>query len=437
MHKLISSRFINIVLSVLGLVIILLFILTGKNQLIYDEFNFVPNIFLLEKVGLTKTFLLNIQGSAGPTYPVYYHLFYKSKTFNIMSLRLANYFLLIILLLFIFLNSRLLGYKDSLILSLNFIVIPLTWVFCGLALTEIPAMTCAMIGFYFFLKGFLPDIKFQYKIFFVFTAGVFFSFAILGRSFYLMAIIAIIFWLLLFLLQDRRISKIRNERFWYFSTKKQAFFLIAIFILSSVILPFKVFFIWGALTPPNGTEAVGANDIKIVPWYGILAYAYSGFITLILAPSWFIVKRKIIYFFLALTLLFMIGNIMFNIYEFSPLNTTMAKILPANLFICYVKIMPGLLLSISLYFIFSTFSRLWENKENGIYILIGVIALFIVFATVKVTTQFSPRYVGQVLPFFILLFAPFEKTNWNKIVRICIGLIIGFLSLYSYYSGKF
>jgi len=81
--------------------------------------------------------------------------------------------------------------------------------------------------------------------------------------------------------------------------------------------------------------------------------------------------------------------------------------------------------------------RLYTRRLDKIYLLTGLIAMLIVFSTIKVTTQFSSRYVGQVLPFFILLFAPYEKTNWTKIFRMIIGLVIGFLSLSSYYSGNY
>jgi uncharacterized membrane protein len=437
MKFLFSSRCINIILSAIALVAILLFIITGKNHLLYDEFNFVPNILLLDKEGFTKTFLLKSHGSPGPLYPVYQHLFYNAHAFNIMSVRLANYFLMIILLFFIFLTSRLLGYKDPLILSLNFIIIPFTWVFCGLGLTEIPAMTCAMIGFYLFLKGFITDIKYVYKLLYVFIGGAFFSFAILGRSFYLMVIIAMLLWLTVYLFQERFISIIQKKRLWYFSTKKQALILITVLVISSLIAPLMVFYIWGGLTPPLGTEAVGANKLKIVPWYGILAFAYSGFIALLLAPSWFVAKKKFLLFFLGCTILLIIANIFLKIVEFAPLRTAISRIIPSQLFLYYGYILPGILASLAAYFIFSTVIRLYTRRLDKIYLLTGLIAMLIVFSTIKVTTQFSSRYVGQVLPFFILLFAPYEKTNWTKIFRMIIGLVIGFLSLSSYYSGNY
>lgn len=437
MKALFSSRSVNIILSVIALVAILLFIITGKNHLLYDEFNFVPNIFLLDKVGLTKKFLLNIHGSPGPLYAVYQHLFYNAGAFNIMTIRLANYFLLIISLVFIFLTSGLLGYKDPLILSLNFIIIPFTWVFCGMGLTEMPAMTCTIIGFYLFVQGFITDIKYSHRLLFALAGGIFFSLAILGRSFYLMIVISMFFWLAFYLFYDKTYANIQRKAAWYFSTKKQAVILITVVCITALILPLLVFSVWGGLTPPLGTEAVGANNFQVVPWYGILAFAYSGFIALILAPSWFIIKKSILLYFLLATVLFIGGNVIFKIVEFAPLRTGMSKILPSYLYSLYGYILPGILASISGYFILSTAVQLYNKRFDKIYMLTGVIATLIVFSTIKVTTQFSSRYVAQALPFFIILFAPCEKTNWNKIFRMLMALSIGFLSLYSYYSGNF
>lgn len=435
MKVLFSARSINIILSVIALVVIFLFIITGTSHLLYDEYNFVPNIILLDKQGLTKSFLLNIHGSPGPLYAVYQHLFFNGSTFNIITIRLANYILLIISMLFIFLTSRILRYKDPLILALNFIIIPFTWVFCGLGLTEMPAITCAIIGFYLFLQGFITGIKYFYRLLFALAGGFFFSLAILGRSFYLMIVVAMFFWLTFYLYQGRIVTNIQRKTGWYFSTKKQDVILIVIALFSSVVLPLIVFSCWGGLTPPLGTEAVGANKLQVVPWYGILAFAYSGFIALILAPSWFVIKKNILLYFLLATVLFIIGNVIFKIVEFAPLRTEMSKILPTHFYSLYGFILPGILTSLSCYFIFSTAVQLYKRRFDKIYMLIGLIAMLIVFSTIKVTTQFSSRYVAQAVPFFILLFAPLETTNWNKIFRILLALLIGFLSLYSYYTG--
>ncbi len=435
MIKFNSLRVTNILLASAGLVLILIFILTGKGNLLYDEFNFVPNIFLLEKYGLSNQFLLNIKGSAGPAYGVYHHCFFYIQPFDIMTVRLANYSLLLVLLASIYFNARLLGYKDPLILTLNFIAIPFVWVFCGLGLTEVPTMACGSIGFFFFLKGILSDIKFRNRPGWVAAAGIFFSFSVMGRSFYLMAIIAMLCWFGINLLQKSKTGLSPNSISSF--TTKQLLILFFVFVMTALPLPLYVFNLWGTLTPPLGTEAVGANKIAVNLWYGILACSYSGVIALILAPSWFLFKKNVLTSFAAISVVLVLINVYFGIFEFAPLHDTMAKLLPAGLFVHYGNIMPGLLASVALWFLVSTVYQLWLRKDDSVYVLIGMISLFIVFSTIKVTTQFSSRYVGQAIPFFILMFAPYEKTNLAKIIRILLGLAIGALSLYSYYNGKF
>jgi hypothetical protein len=430
-----SPRSINIALSFIGLFVIVCFIILGTNKLIYDETNFVPNILLFDKLGLSKEFLLSMHGSPGPLYSIYHHFFFKANSFNIITVRLANYFLFLILLLFIFLSAKLLNLKDPFILSLNFIIIPFTWVVCGLGLTEIPAMTCAIIGFYFFLKTFVGEKSDLKKIFFIVLSGTFFSLAILGRVFYLMIIVAIIFLILFYFALEIFSSPQKISRYEYVSKKSIA--LLSLGIIVSLVLPFIVFAYWGALTPPLGTAAVGGKELKIVPWYGILGISYSAFIALLLAPSFFVARKNTLFYLLIGTFMLIIGNIAFKVIEFAPLKTTASKFLSTNMFSFYEYTLPAILLSLSCYFIYSTCIQFYINKFRTVYVLTGIIAIFIVLSTVKVTTQFSSRYVAQAAPFFLLFFADFEKTNWNKIFRILIGLTIGFLSLYSYYTGNY
>jgi hypothetical protein len=433
--KIICPRSVNIALAFISILIILFFILTGTNKLIYDETNFVPNILLFDKLGLSKDFLLNMHGSPGPLYSIYQHFFFKANSFNIVTVRLANYFLVIILLLFIYLSAKLLKLKDPFVLCLNFIIIPFTWAVCGLGLTEIPAMTCAMAGFYFFLKTFVEESSTLKKIVFIVLSGTFFSLAILGRVFYLMIIIAIIF-LIFFYFALGIFSQQQNLlRFEYGSTKNIGFLLLIIIL--SLVLPLIVFDYWGALTPPLGTAAVGAKEFKIVPWYGILAISYSACIAILVAPSFFVTRKKTIFYFLIAAFILIMSNIAFKLIEYAPLKTAASKFLSPQMFSLYQYILPAVLLSLSCYFIYSACVQFYINKLRTVYVLTGIISIFIVLSTVKVTTQFSSRYVAQAAPFFILFFADFEKTNWNKIFRISIGLAIGFLSLYSYYSGNY
>jgi hypothetical protein len=51
----------------------------------------------------------------------------------------------------------------------------------------------------------------------------------------------------------------------------------------------------------------------------------------------------------------------------------------------------------------------------------------------KVMHLFSSRYVAQAAPFFVLLLLSYDKISYNKCLRAIAGMIIGFLSLETYF----
>lgn len=437
--KYVTPRSTSIAVSVLSLVVILIMIITKGNLMLYDEHNFIPNIHSLQQLGLTKKFLLGMSGSPGPTYAVIHYLFIGLTHFNITYIRITNFALLLLLLFVIYLNARLLKATDPLIITANFIVIPIIWVSCGLALTEIPAMLCAAVSVYLLLECFTKDHKFITRLILIVLAGTFLSFAILGRTFFLMIILVIPAYLLIkFLLAtfDNNLKKDGSNLLKHLPGNKQLLILGIIFLACSLYLPLKVFTIWHALAPPQDTKLVGANNLSLVPWFCILSFCYCGFITLILAPNWFVINRRLLIITIVISGIFLFINIYKGYFEFAPFLSAAVKFLSPGGFTIYQRVIPALVFLFAFHFILSSVIRLWENRSDTIFIFLGLTILFIAFSTIKVKAQFSSRYVAQIIPFFLLLFIGYERTNWQKVIRVSIAAALGFVSLYFYYIGS-
>jgi hypothetical protein len=436
--KYITARNTSIAISVLSLAVIFVLIVTQNGVMVYDERNFIPNIHLIQQFGLTRKFLLNISGSAGPTYAAIHYLFIGITHLNINYIRLTNFGLLLLLLFFIYLNAKLLKAKDPVIITANFIIIPMVWVSCGLALTEVPAMLFATASLFFLLQSFMVRRKFIIQLLLAILAGLLLSIAILDRSFFLMIAFAIpILVVIQFSLEkfDSSFKQGIEDISFNFPNKNQSLILLAVFLIFSLYLPLKVFMVWGALAPPTDTKLVGANDLSIVPWYGVLSFCYCGFITLILAPNWFIINKKILITTLAISFFFMIANVYNGYFEFAPFLTAAIKFLSPGGFIIYQRVIPAFIFLFSFHFVLSSLIRLWENRHNPIFAFLALVILLIAFSTIKVKAQFSSRYVAQITPFFLLIFIRFERTDWQKVIRAGIGAGLGFVSLYFYFHG--
>ena len=429
----IKPKAVLIALALACIASIAIIIITQSHGILYDEAYFIPNIHLITRTGLTTDFLLKITGSPGPTYAVIHGLFTGITHFSVLGIRLTNLGLFLLLLFFIYLNAKLLNAESPVNTAFSFIFVPIVWVVCGLALTETPTMLCAMISLYFMLRCFKGPQPLLPRVILAILAGLFLSFAILGRSFFLMVVMAFLACIIVNYLITKFDSKNPSKKPAIVLNKTGAPLLLSLFVIFSLLLPLRVFMIWGALAPPTETAIVGANNLSLVPWYGLLSFCYCGFVTIILAPKWFVIDKKTIVATFVVSLVFLVVNINKGYFEFAPFLSAAGKFLSPGMFSWYQRAVPALVVFLSFQFLLSSVIRLWENRHDQVFVFIGLAALFIAFSAIKVKVQFSSRYVAQVVPYFLLLFITYEKPDWQKVIRVCIGSALGFLSLYFYY----
>jgi hypothetical protein len=426
-----------ILIAILSIVAILVVIIIKSQGILYDEAYFIPNIFLIKELGLTKEFLLKITGSPGPTYAVIHSLFTGITNFSILGIRLVNAGLMLLLLLFIYLNAKLLNAGSAILTSANFIYVPIVWVVCGLALTEVPTMLCAMLSLFFTLKSLHGKQVLFVRVLMAVAAGLFLSFAILGRSFFLMVVFAALAGTMVHIIVTKFDSadKVKGSNLSLAINKRQFILLLPLFLCFALLLPLRVFILWGALAPPIETAVVGANNLSIVPWYGLLAYCYCGFVALILAPKWFVLDKRAIIVTSIISLIFLAINISRGYLEFAPFLSAATKFLSPGTFSIYQRFVPALVFFVSFQFLLSSAIRLWNHRHNPVFLFIGFAALFIALSAIKVKAQFSSRYVAQIVPYFLLLFIPYDRNDWPKVIRVSIGAALGFVSLYFYYQS--
>ena len=400
----------SIWIGISGLLFLLVYILAATKSLTYDEPYYLSNIELIRQYGWGRDFIAQLKGPAGPLY-AYLHAIIEPITGQIpVNVRLVNVILAALIIYFLYklinhLNGK--GYVAFL-----FMAIPMSYPTVGMALTEIPAMFAFSLSI-FILDGLYKKGSFSISdcILGLISGGLF-SLAISGRQPYLLSLapFALIFF-----------SKLPVNR------KK----LTAIFLASALAYPFYLFSIWGGLTPKTGGEIANTGGFSLTNF--MLSLGYASILMALLAPDFFIrlSKRNLVLYslFFALTLVVF----KYTGSHFAPLHNQMQGLLSDRLFSLYQITCPSLLALIGIYFLHSCWSRMLEKRENVVFIVCLLMLLAILFSCIKVTHQFSSRYVFQAAPLFLIVASFYIGDRLIHKLPWVIGLIIGIISITAYY----
>ena len=417
MKKLPVPAALLLLLGVTGYVFLVLLTIYHKQPPLYDEPLFIPNVYLFEKYGLSKEFLLNInQQAPGPLYQFIHYPLRCITHLQTPGIRLVNTALLglmILLLTAMITRIHTANRKQAFILALTVMAVPMVWTVSGMALTEIPPMffaTLSILLLWFALQR--QESALPVSLFMALLAGFALGMAILGRSPFLIMVPA------------AGALLINNFR----STGRWLLLIIYCGVALAMCLP--VFYIWKGLTPPQQAfTAAGGLDME----HGMLAFAYGALITFLLAPGWFYFSKRVILYMLGGYVVLLLLNITLIRWEYGPLSVAMEKILPAALMRLYPFIMAPALAAVAIYFVICSALRAWERRTEPFFLFLLAAAMLMLATSFKVTHLFSSRYVAQAAPFFVLLLLRYDQFTYSKVLRTVTGMVIGLLSLETYF----
>ena len=388
-------------LLLLGYVIII-----NNKSFYYDEPYYLDNVRLLNQLGFSKDFLLNMGGPAGPLHAFFFWLFQPLTANNVVLIRLVNpFFLLITIVISRKIYNLINCAAPSETWALGLMFIPMVYVCAGMALTEMPALCMLTFSLYFLLKSDLKQLDYR-----IILSGIFLSLAILGRQPYLLIIVPVAIWI-------------------WLNTKKDKLLNTFVFIISSVIFPLIAFIIWNGLAPHKGGDLASKDLISIPNLF--LGFGYGSLAMLFINRNFFIPLKKsfLIYIFF---LIIIIIAICFAIDFGQPLmKTTMQKIIPSFLFSFYEKITASVLALVAIYFITSLLYQIKINITNTKQLLFLVCLGIMLASCANITHQFSSRYVFQA-SIFMVFAPPAVKKDRLQIALGIIGAFVGMISLISY-----
>ena len=400
----------------------LLFIVTSLRYEapFWDELYYLENIQILKDLGFTKNFLLQYKGPAGPTYALVHYILSPLTNLESPYVRLVNVVFLFFSMFLLYLTMKKInGEKaNNLVFTLSTLAIPTIYTITGMALTEIFAIFFLSIYLYLLVSAYTEN---KHNWIYSIVAGLSLSLAILGRQPILVILAALPFFFI-----EYNNNKLKIE----FKNTNFTIFLCVSFI-TSLIIPLAIFSLWGNIQPASEAR----TGVGLAPEHLVLALGYSALYVLFTNPRFFKIKKDISN--KAELVSVLLGSILLNTFllkvRFTPLKQVISNIIPSNYLNIYSIASGYLLTSMGLLFLYY-FVKKQVLKGDKLITFLSFSFLLIVATSIKVTHQFSARYVAQAFPLILLAI----NTNRNKIkvidiIMLIIGGVLGLISLENYF----
>ncbi|CAN0048612.1 unnamed protein product, partial [Phaeothamnion confervicola] len=256
-----------LLVAFLGLVMM---VATSPDSFLHDGPAYVKYIPLLRQHGLTEAFLDSLPGAAGPLYAFVHLAFAPLTDLRPVGMRLVNVALLVVVagILAAWLKQQ--NRRDYLVAAFSILIVPMTWVMAGLALTEMPAMVFATLSLYLLLKGTEALERGRPFLRWFVASGICLAGAVWGRQPYLLlAGVPVVMALL-----DRRL--------------RIAALVFAAIVVASAI---PLIIAWEGLVPPDDGADEGLSLL-----HGAISLGYAGICFFLLVPrlQWFSRKPFIV-----------------------------------------------------------------------------------------------------------------------------------------------
>lgn len=400
----------QIAMKVAGAVLLVAFlglvtmVVTSPGAFLHDGPEYVKYVPLLRKHGLTEIFLDSLPGAAGPLYAFVHLAFAPLTDLRPIGMRLVNVALLVVVagILATWLKQQ--NCRDYLAAAGSILIVPMTWVMAGLALTEMPAMVFATLSLYLLLKGVEALERERPVLRWFLASGICLSVAVWGRQPYLLlagvpAVMALL---------DRRL-------------RLPALAFAAIVGASAIPLVIA----WDGLVPPAEEADEGLSLL-----HGAISLGYAGICFFLLTPRlrWF--SRKS---FIVAAVVLAALNLWFGIVVYAPIEPLVDEFLSDSGMSAYGLAGGSAMLVCGLAFLAWMLEITWQDRGDLKKVAINVSLLCIVLSPAFIANFYASRYTAMALPYLILAVQPWRRWGWPTTAATVIGCGMGFVSLHGYY----
>jgi hypothetical protein len=377
----------------------------SPGRLTYDEPYFANYVALLHEHGLSRAFLRSLSGTAGPLYAFVQAAFEPLTALSPPGMRLVNVGLLATAAALLFAMSRHDRPLDRLASAASVLVVPMTWVLAGMALSEMPALVFATLSLGLLLKGLQRVGEPQALVGWFLASAVCLAVAAWGRQPYLLlaavpAVLATV---------DARLR-------------------LAAVVFAGVVLAMVVplFVIWGGLTPPSHHFVQEAPTLK----NGLVSLGYAGFALLLLVPGMAWQHRRLL---LAVLVVVTVANFFLAVWTIHPLRWAVERLLPGPFFLAYGTFCGALALTSSLATLAFICHAIWKGRADCRQLAITVGLLCMCVWPAVMGANFSSRYMAMGLPYLMLAVEPMRDWNMRTVLGAALGCAAGAVALFGYY----
>ena len=292
--------------------------------------------------------------------------------------------------------------------AVSILSVPFVWPVTGMALTELPALMFFTFFIFTFQKMMeLPDTFSAEAIGWAGLAGVCAGVAVLGRQTYLVVfpvVVVMAGWL----------------------PRKWPLLLICIVIGFLVCGP--LFFLWHGLLPPSFAD----KDSGLRLGNGVLSVSYAAGATLFLNPLWMKPERKVLFGCL-------VGGVTLACFvrDFSqpPAQSLLLHLFPETIALLVGFLIGSCLIVFGLIWLCRVAVEAWNARRTPTRIFLVLVLMALVAAPMKVTHQFSSRYVvGSLGVLFLVVGSPSKLNCWWA-VRLIGGSSLGAAILWTYFHN--
>jgi hypothetical protein len=405
----VSERFsMRAVSGVLLIAFLLLLILVAKSpdRLIYDEPYFANYIQLLHQYGLSKTFLNALTAAPGPLCSFIQVIFEPMTRLLPVRMRFVNVFLLLVVISMLTSWLRELKCGDYVAASCSVLVVPMTWIIAGMALSEMSAVVFVTLSLYLQLRGLAAMERGRPVMGWFLASGVSLGIAVWGRQPYLLLVGVPA---LLALLE----KKLRAPAL--------------VFGVAAIAVTLPLFVIWNGLLPPsNHGMQQGFSLIHC-----IFSFAYTGICLALLAPRFVRLPIKIV---VGLVTLTVVVNALVRGFVLYPVRSLVDRCVPASVVPAFGNFCGSLFLSCGVVSLALLLKLLWDGRRDLKLVAVHGGLLCVAASPIFVAHQYSSRYTAMSLPYLILAAQPLREWTLKTVVSAAVGCGIGFLSLFGYFS---
>src|SRR5262245_27197607 len=231
----------------------------ARLPLTYDEPWYLSNVPEFQRLGLSRQFLRDLSGAAGPLYTVIQGLVAPWTGAVSPGVRAVNVVLLVVAAGALYALLRLLDKPENsrasaIVGAASLLGVPFLWPSAGMALTEIPAMLFVVLWLLmmWFAVGF-PSISPRLRGVLAVVAGLSFGLAVIGRQLVLLMLAGLA--ALGFRSSPERRPETHQSGVTWFDfaplSRSTAIALAILTAIAAAVVIIPVFWVWGGMTPPG------------------------------------------------------------------------------------------------------------------------------------------------------------------------------------------